>query len=207
MNNKNINIKTIVLIVVAAIAFAVFFIATLSGNNGDTSDNSEFSESAPLSGEYRPSVSENSEDNDGGESDVSQNGADFESGTYSASSDETEFDDVIDDTESGKVSDADITSDGSSNGEYIEYTFRSKKLLEQHYQKHGIEMGFDSPEEYERAACDVANDPDALHKTEAEDGDDVYYIEATNEFVIVSTDGYIRTYFNPDRGIDYFNRQ
>ena len=49
--------------------------------------------------------------------------------------------------------------------------------------------------------------PDALHKLEKEDGDDVYYIESTNEFVIVSTDGYIRTYFNPDSGKDYFDRQ
>ena len=36
----------------------------------------------------------------------------------------------------------------------------------------------------------------ALHKTEAEDGDGVYYLESTNELVIVSTDGYIRTFFN-----------
>lgn len=68
-------------------------------------------------------------------------------------------------------------------------------------------MGFDSAEEYERAAAAVVANPEALHKTEAEDGDDVYYIESTNEFVIVSTDGYLRTYFNPDKGIDYFNRQ
>ena len=40
-----------------------------------------------------------------------------------------------------------------------------------------------------------------------EDGDDVYYKENTNEFVVVSTDGYIRTYFNPDSGKKYFDRQ
>ena len=68
-------------------------------------------------------------------------------------------------------------------------------------------MGFSSAEEYEKAAARVPYDPNVLHKIEAEDGDDVYYIESTNEFVIVSTDGYLRTYFNPDRGIDYFNRQ
>lgn len=88
-----------------------------------------------------------------------------------------------------------------------EYKFRNKNLLEQHYEKHGREMGFASAEEYEKAAAEVPNHPDALHKTEKEDGDDIYYIEATNEFVVVSTDGYIRTYFNPDRGIDYFNKQ
>ena len=85
--------------------------------------------------------------------------------------------------------------------------FRNQKLLNQHYEKHGIEMGFSSAEEYEKAAAAVVAHPDVLHKIEAEDGDDVYYVESTNEFVIVSTDGYLRTYFNPDRGIDYFNRQ
>lgn len=88
-----------------------------------------------------------------------------------------------------------------------EITFRNDNLLDQHYEKHGIEMGFASAEEYELAAYKVIINPDALHKIEAEDGDDVYYVEATNEFVVVSQDGYIRTYFNPSAGIDYYNRQ
>ncbi len=85
--------------------------------------------------------------------------------------------------------------------------FRNENLLNQHYQKHGIEMGFESAEEYEQAAARVPLDPEVLHKTEKDDGDDVYYIERTNEFVIVSTDGYLRTYFLPDAGIAYFERQ
>ncbi len=88
-----------------------------------------------------------------------------------------------------------------------EITFRNQYLLDQHYEKHGIEMGFASAEEYELAAYKVTIHPDTLHKIEAEDGDDVYYREETNEFVVVSTDGYIRTYFNPSGGIDYYNRQ
>lgn len=91
--------------------------------------------------------------------------------------------------------------------EQTEYRFRSKKLLNEHYEKHGVDMGFESAKDYEKAASAVVNNPDALHKTEKEDGDDVYYLKATNEFVIVSPDGYIRTYFNPRDGIDYFNRQ
>lgn len=87
------------------------------------------------------------------------------------------------------------------------YTFRNQKLLNSHYEKHGKDMGFSSAKEYEKAASAVVTNPKALHKTEAEDGDDVYYVESTNEFVIVSTDGYIRTYFNPDAGIAYYNRQ
>lgn len=85
--------------------------------------------------------------------------------------------------------------------------FRSNKLLEEHYEKHGIDMGFSSAADYEAAAAAVVNSPNALHKIEKEDNDDVYYIESTNEFVIVSTDGYIRTYFSPDSGKEYFDRQ
>ncbi len=86
-------------------------------------------------------------------------------------------------------------------------TFRSDALREEHYQKHGIEMGFASAKEYEKAASAVVSDSRALYKLEKEDDDDVYYIEETNEFVIVSTDGYIRTYFYPRDGIRYFDRQ
>lgn len=91
--------------------------------------------------------------------------------------------------------------------DYVTYRFRNKTLLTQHYEKHGIEMGFDSKESYEQAACDVINNPAALHKTEKEDGDFVYYVEETNEFVILSKDGYIRTYFLPNAGLAYYNRQ
>ena len=89
----------------------------------------------------------------------------------------------------------------------VSLTFASKKLLNDHYNKHGIEMGFASAEDYLAAANRVVNNPDALHKLEAEDGDDVYYVEATNEFVVVSTAGYIRTYFLPSGGKAYFDRQ
>lgn len=73
--------------------------------------------------------------------------------------------------------------------DYQEYHFRNEDLLESHYEKHGKEMGFSSSKEYETGASDVVNDPDSLHKTEKEDGDDVYYKEDTNEFVVVSTVG------------------
>lgn len=91
--------------------------------------------------------------------------------------------------------------------DYVEYKFRNKNLLNQHFEKHGKDMGFADAKAYEKAASDVVNNKSALHKTEEEDGDDIYYVESTNEFVVVSTDGYLRTYFNPDRGLDYFNRQ
>jgi hypothetical protein len=87
----------------------------------------------------------------------------------------------------------------------IRYEFRNRNLLDKHYEKHGIEMGFESAEEYEAAASAVINDPEALHKLEQEDGDDVFYLEDTGEFVVLSTDGFIRTYYYADKA--YFDRQ
>ncbi|MCR5179573.1 MAG: hypothetical protein K6C95_11410 [Lachnospiraceae bacterium] len=102
-------------------------------------------------------------------------------------------------TEAGASSEAGVISSG--------FRFRTPELLMSHFTKHGIDMGFTTPEAYEEAASRVVTNPRALHKTEAEDGDDVYYVEDTNEFVVMSRDGYIRTYFNPDRGKAYFDKQ
>ncbi len=85
--------------------------------------------------------------------------------------------------------------------------FRTEHKLKDHYNRHGKSMGFSSAEEYERAAIKVINNPKVLHKFEKEDGDGVYFLEGPNDFVIVSTDGYIRTYFRPNNGIRYFNKQ
>ena len=92
-------------------------------------------------------------------------------------------------------------------GDSYAYAFRSQRQLNDHYNKHGREMGYESPGAYERAASRVATNPASLHKIEKEDGDDVYYLVTSNEFVVISTDGYIRTYFCPDSGKRYFDRQ
>ena len=91
--------------------------------------------------------------------------------------------------------------------ETIAYQFRKQQYLDEHFEKHGSEFDYETAEEYLAGANRVINDPNSLYKTEAEDGDHIYYLESTNEFVVVSTDGYIRTYFKPSAGIDYFNRQ
>lgn len=91
--------------------------------------------------------------------------------------------------------------------ELTNYWFRTKSLRDSHYEKHGIEMGFETPEDYIKAANMVICNPNALHKLEAEDGDHIYFLEETNEFVVLSQDGYIRTYYIANGGIDYFNRQ
>lgn len=89
----------------------------------------------------------------------------------------------------------------------VVYHFRNDQYLSEHFEKHGGDFSFATKEEYEEGANQVISSKEALHKLEAEDGDDVYYLESTNEFVIVSTDGYIRTYFKPENGIKYYDRQ
>lgn len=88
---------------------------------------------------------------------------------------------------------------------YIRYEFRKQSYLDEHYEKHGIEMGFASAQEYLAAANAMITNKDVLTKKEAEDNDDVYFLEATGEFAVVSTDGYLRTYYLADK--DYFLRQ
>lgn len=84
-------------------------------------------------------------------------------------------------------------------------SFRSDEKLQQHFEKHGWETGCATAEEYLARANEVIASPEALHKYEKEDGDDVYFLEATGEFVIVSPKGYIRTFYITDKG--YFDRQ
>lgn len=91
--------------------------------------------------------------------------------------------------------------------EYTSYSFRNEDLLNEHFRKHWSEFSYTTPEEYVLGANEVINNGNSLHKTEKEDGDDVYYLQSTNEIVIVSTDGYIRTYFKPDDKIKYYNEQ
>ena len=123
---------------------------------------------------------------------------------------------IVDTNENNEIINADTDNAGeaampaeSTVPTETQYHFRSEKTLREHFQKHGGEFGdmYATPEEYEAGASRVINDPSALTKREKEDNDYVYYIEDTNEFVILSTDGYIRTYFKPNAGKKYYDRQ
>lgn len=89
----------------------------------------------------------------------------------------------------------------------FQYRFKNEDTWESHFEKHGSEFGYATKEEYLAGANRVIEDPNSLCKTEAEDGDFVYYLESDNEIVFVSEKGIIRTYFRPDRGIAYYNSQ
>ncbi len=86
------------------------------------------------------------------------------------------------------------------------YNFRTYESYIDHFNKHGGDMGYATAEDYLAGANKVILADDVLSKFQ-DDGDTAYFLESTREFAVVSPDGYIRTYFKPDDGIDYFNRQ
>lgn len=112
---------------------------------------------------------------------------------------------------SGNTSSGSVNAGGSSNNSVTEnyssryYRFANQNLLTAHYQKHGAQVGATSESDYVAKANAVVNNPNALTKTEAEDGDTVYFLKSTGEIVFVSTRGYIRTYFIADYA--YFQRR
>ena len=98
----------------------------------------------------------------------------------------------------------------TEDSKYVEYKFRNKDRLDEHYVKHGEEMGFPNAAAYQKAASDIINaagQPGVLSKYKSDGSrDQCYYVEATKEFVVLSNDGYIRTYYICS-GIKYYNRQ
>ena len=98
----------------------------------------------------------------------------------------------------------------STKQQTVEYKFRNKDRLDEHYEKHGKEMGFKNAEAYRKAASDIINaagSDGVLSKYKSDgSGDMCFYVEATKEFVVLSNDGYIRTYYICS-GINYYNRQ
>ena len=103
-----------------------------------------------------------------------------------------------------------VETQNTASQSYIEgetYSFRYESYLDEHFEKHKADTHTSSKSEYLYRANYVINNEESLHKTEKEDGDDVYYLASTNELVIVSTDGYIRTYFCPDSGKEYYDKQ
>lgn len=89
--------------------------------------------------------------------------------------------------------------------EGVELHFKNKERLDEHFEKHNEDFGYRNAEEYEAGANAVIHNPNALSKLEGEDGDYVYFLESTGEFVIVSPKKVIRTYYKTDRA--YFDRQ
>ena len=71
-------------------------------------------------------------------------------------------------------------------------------------------MGFPNANAYRKAASDIINaagNDGVLSKYKSDgSGDMCFYVEATKEFVVLSNDGYIRTYFICS-GLKYYEKQ
>ena len=89
--------------------------------------------------------------------------------------------------------------------------FANPRLLGQHFQKHGAEFGARSAAEYEAMAAafieSATRGDKGIRSTSRANGDRLFYRDATNEFSVLSKDGFIRTYFKPDQGLRYWNNQ
>nr|OTO69802.1 hypothetical protein A5866_002018 [Enterococcus sp. 12C11_DIV0727] len=104
-------------------------------------------------------------------------------------------------------------------GDYIqkiekdESDFKTEKQLKEHYKKHVEkqgEFGDISQDEYLEGARDLIKSKGnkKVHsKVRKKNGDTLIYDETTNELVIVDKNGNIKTYFKPERGLDYYNEQ
>lgn len=191
MKNGNQSGKSLAVKIISAV---VVLVISVFGGKEILSDKPETDNTGSTSYSQSSQISESSED-DESESSYESEAVKQESGKESSSS-------ALSVSESSE-------ENYESEAETLTYYFASDYLLDSHFEKHGHEFDgqYATAEEYEAGANRVINSPDALYKTEQEDGDHIYYLEETNEFVVVSTSGSIRTYFKPTDGIDYFNRQ
>ena len=72
----------------------------------------------------------------------------------------------------------------------------------------GAEFGDITKQEYlDKANALIDDTSDNVLTKREEDGDYLFFNTETGEFLVLSEDGYIRTFFIPDDGIDYWNRQ
>ena len=92
---------------------------------------------------------------------------------------------------------------------HAEVGFRDRNHLAEHYQKHGAEFGGIGIEEYLRAAQALRDRPaggDILESVRS-DGVVTRFDRADGAFLAFERDGVIRTFFRPNDGEAYFQRQ
>ena len=80
---------------------------------------------------------------------------------------------------------------------------------EEHWEKHGSEFPeFHNAQEYEVGALAFVTHPPHGTLTKTDDrSDTLYYDPATNTFAVKDSRGEPRTFFRPDKGIAYWDRQ
>ena len=105
---------------------------------------------------------------------------------------------------SGKNADTALTS--GADGGIIKIEFETPESMQKHYAKHGEEYGDISTESYVSLANELVNAPasDDVEKIVRSDGSTAIYRFSTNDFLVVTKDGSIRTFFKPKNGKEYW---
>lgn len=87
--------------------------------------------------------------------------------------------------------------------------FRSRQRLDEHYAKHGAEFGSIGKEEYLRQAQALRDAPVGGDVLEIRRGDGTVsrFDRGSGAFLAFDDDGTIRTFFKPNDGERYFQRQ
>ena len=85
----------------------------------------------------------------------------------------------------------------------------SAENAEEHWHKHGGDFPeFHSASEYEDGAHNfIERPPPGTLTKHRSNGDTLYYDPATNTFAVADSDGEPRTFFRPDSGRAYWDRQ
>lgn len=92
------------------------------------------------------------------------------------------------------------------NGGIIKIGFETPEIMQKHYTKHGKEYGNISIESYLSLANELANMPvsDDVEKIVRSDGSTAIYRFSTNDSLVVTKEGCIRTFFKPKIGKEYW---
>lgn len=90
-----------------------------------------------------------------------------------------------------------------------EIGFRSRVELDDHFQKHGAEFGGIGKGEYLRRAQELRDRPlgPGVRETRRDDGVITRFDERSGAFIAFNGNLVIRTFFRPDDGVRYFERQ
>jgi len=94
----------------------------------------------------------------------------------------------------------------TATGDIIKTNFESVELLTRHYEKHGEEFGNITQEEYLIRANQLLQEPlsEDVEQLIRSDGSISRYKFSTNEFLVVTKDGAIKTFFKPADGKEYW---
>lgn len=83
------------------------------------------------------------------------------------------------------------------------------RTLQDHFNRHGTQMGCKTKESYAAHSVKFANNVDRTNCVSfvAKNGSTYKYNTKTNTLAIVTKDGYVVTYFKPAKGYDYYKAE